>query len=66
MVEMVETGVTYEELADIEREFEEVETEIREFFFPHRPGGAQAIHVSAHDADYHHSPQTVRAVSSPV
>ncbi|KAF9881252.1 nap family protein [Colletotrichum karsti] len=28
MVELVETGVTYEELADIEREFEEVETEM--------------------------------------
>ncbi|WYZ38875.1 hypothetical protein EsH8_III_000789 [Colletotrichum jinshuiense] len=28
MVEMVETGVTYEELADLEREFEQVENEI--------------------------------------
>ncbi|KAI8176203.1 putative nucleosome assembly protein [Colletotrichum sp. SAR 10_77] len=28
MVEMIETGVTYEELADIEREFEQVETEM--------------------------------------
>nr|XP_036582933.1 nap family protein [Colletotrichum truncatum]KAF6791829.1 nap family protein [Colletotrichum truncatum] len=28
MVELVETGVTYEELADIEREFEQVETEM--------------------------------------
>lgn len=34
MVEMIETGVTYEELADIEREFEQVETEMRKFLLP--------------------------------
>lgn len=31
MTEMVETGVTYEQLADLEREFELVENEIGMF-----------------------------------
>ena len=35
-----DTPVTYEQLADIENEFDDVETEMSEFCFPPWPGGA--------------------------